>query len=193
MTRTRRTFATLLGAGLLATSLAACGGGDDNEDDTQAPPSQSEDTEDSGGQSEETGSEDTGSDDSQGGADTGSDEAGSEDTGSDDADSDGQDGAAAGGGELSEADACAEYQNILLEFGETTNTDPSDLEGMSEGLTEYGTSMADLAERSPESLAPLFQSEADYIESLSTGNVDPDAMTENADNTMAIAEACSGA
>ncbi|MGO1562326.1 glutamate-binding protein of ABC transporter system [Actinomycetales bacterium JB111] len=191
MARTRRNFATLLGAGLLATTLAACGGGDDNEDDTQAPPSQSEDSEDSGDQTEETGS-----DDAQGGAETGSDEAGSEDTGSDDAssdDADGEDGAAAGGGELSEADACAEYQNILLEFGESTNTDPSDLEGMTEGLTEYGTSMADLAERSPENLAPLFQSEADYIESLSTGAVDPDAMTENADNTMAIAEACTGA
>ena len=200
MARTRRTFATLLGAGLLATSLAACGGGDDSDDDTQAPPSQSEDTDDSGDRSGETGSEGTDSDDAQGGTETDSDDAGTDTddsasddagTGSDDSGAEGQDDAGAAGGELSEEEACGEYQEIIMEFGSASG-DPSDLAGMTEGLEEYTSSLSDLSERSPENLATLFQAEADYIDGLASGSLDPAQIEENATNSTEIAEICSG-
>ena len=121
MTSKPRTLATLLGTGLLATVLAACGGGDD----------------------------------------------------------------------LTESEACDQFNAIILEAQSSAPSDSSDMSALPETMESMGQfagDLQDLADRSPENLAPLFQSQADLFEAA--GNQDMDALMNAEDNSAEIIEIC---
>ncbi|MGC5626899.1 hypothetical protein ACPYO6_01455 [Georgenia sp. Z1344] len=102
--------------------------------------------------------------------------------------------AACGGGgeELSESEACDEFSTIYQEMEQRTLelTDLSDVGAVQEIFADYGEQSADLAERSPDNLRPLFEEEAAFGEAAGGGTPDPDLIASNAENEAAIREIC---
>lgn len=103
----------------------------------------------------------------------------------------GDDGAEPETTRLSEADACTEYHSTWNEMSGRAQEVQGAAPGSEEfdGLfDEYATTMDDLAARSPESLAPLFSSEADFGRAMAgDGDMELEAVAEN---TAAIEEIC---
>lgn len=104
--------------------------------------------------------------------------------------------AGCGGGDdsaeqLSEDDACGEYHATWNEMSERAqevsgaSPESEEFQGL---FQDYAATMDDLAERSPENLAQLFTSEADFGRAMSgEGDMELESVAEN---TTAIEEIC---
>ncbi|MGC5626900.1 hypothetical protein ACPYO6_01460 [Georgenia sp. Z1344] len=94
--------------------------------------------------------------------------------------------------ELTEAEACAEYDRIVSDIEATNPTflDPNQVM-QPDLMDEYGKQMADLADRAPGDLADLFDDEAEFAETLLDGSeVDEDTFPDHLATENAIHAAC---
>ncbi|MGC5616050.1 hypothetical protein [Georgenia sp. Z1491] len=97
--------------------------------------------------------------------------------------------ACGGGDELSEADACEQYETTYSEFEARAAEQDNASDDMSM-FEEYEGELTSLAEQSPDNLATLFESEAELMASIADGTAEITDLEASQQNSQAIADIC---